>query len=76
VGLYLDTYSQHVWGFKHKVLGSGKTTEDVLVRIFHEFVPPETFMTDGACIFTTRWYVISVLNGAQTLMSFLRTLHG
>ena len=47
VGLYLDTYSQHVWGFKHKVPGSGKTTEDALARIFHKFTPPETFMTDG-----------------------------
>jgi len=47
VGLYLDTYSQHVWGFKHKVPGSSKTTEDTLTKIFHEFIPPETFMTDG-----------------------------
>ena len=46
VGLYLDTYSQHVWGFKYKVPGSGKTTEDALVKIFHEFTLPETFMTD------------------------------
>jgi len=39
--------SQHVWGFKHNVPGSGKTTEEALVKVFHEFAPPETFMMDG-----------------------------
>ena len=47
VGLYLDTYSQHVWGFTYKVTSSGKTTQDALEKIFHEFVPAEVFMTDG-----------------------------
>jgi len=63
MGLYLDTYSQHIWGFKHKVPGSGKTTEDVLMKIFHEFALPETFMTDGGphfddnvvCDFCAEW---------------------
>jgi len=47
VGLYLDTYSQHVWGFKLKVTSSGKTTQDALEKIFHKFTPAEVFMTDG-----------------------------
>jgi hypothetical protein len=47
IGLYLDTYSQHVWAFKYKTAGSAKTTVAALSRIFQDFVPPETFMTDG-----------------------------
>ena len=47
VGLYLDTYSQHVWAFKYKTAGSAKTTVGALSRIFQDFVPPETFMSDG-----------------------------
>jgi hypothetical protein len=47
IGLYLDTYSQHVWAFKYKTAGSAKTTVDALSRVFQGFVPPETFMSDG-----------------------------
>ena len=47
IGLYLDTYSQHVWAFKYKTAGSAKTTVDALSRIFQDFVPAETFMSDG-----------------------------
>ena len=47
IGLYLDTYSQHVWAFKYKTAGSAKTTTDALSRVFQGFVPAETFMTDG-----------------------------
>ena len=47
IGLYLDTYSQHVWAFKYKTAGSAKTTASALVRIFQDFVPAETFMSDG-----------------------------
>ncbi|OJT14782.1 Retrovirus-related Pol polyprotein from transposon 297, partial [Trametes pubescens] len=47
VGVYLDTFSQHVWAFKYKTAGTAKTTNDALRQIFHGFVPPETFMTDG-----------------------------
>jgi hypothetical protein len=47
VGLYLDTYSQHVWAFKYKTAGSAKTTTDALSKVFHGFVPAETFMSDG-----------------------------
>lgn len=47
IGLYLDTYSQHVWGFMFKKAGSGSTTVKSLTNIFHNFAPSETFMTDG-----------------------------
>ena len=47
VGLYLDTFSQHVFSYKYKTAGSAKTTVDSLEKIFNTFAPPETFMTDG-----------------------------
>ena len=47
VGLYLDTYSQHVWAFKYKTAGTAKTTTSALSEIFHAFVAPETFMSNG-----------------------------
>ena len=47
IGLYLDTYSQHVWAFKYKSAGTAKTTVDALSRIFQDFVAAETFMSDG-----------------------------
>ncbi|OJT13171.1 Pro-Pol polyprotein [Trametes pubescens] len=47
VGVYLDTFSQHVWAFKYKTAGTAKTTTDSLRQIFQGFAPPETFMTDG-----------------------------
>lgn len=47
LGLYLDTCAQHLWAFKHKGSSTGKTTTDSLGQIFKNFVPPETFMTDG-----------------------------
>ena len=52
VGLYLDTASQHVWGHRFKTKGSAKTTVKSLTDIFHNFVPPETFMSDGGTHFT------------------------
>jgi hypothetical protein len=52
VGLYLDTCTQHVWGYKFKTHGSGKTTVRSLNDIFHNFTAPETFMTDGGTHFT------------------------
>jgi hypothetical protein len=51
VGLYLDTFSQHVWGYMFKGAGSGKTTVKSLTNIFHNFAPSETFMTDGGSHF-------------------------
>jgi hypothetical protein len=47
VGLFLDTFSQHVWGYKFKNHGSTNTTVKSLGDIFHSFAPPETFMSDG-----------------------------
>jgi transposase InsO family protein len=51
VGLYLDTCSQHVWGFKFKKHGSAATTNQSLGQIFQNFTPPETFMSDGGSHF-------------------------
>ena len=47
VGLYLDTFSQHVFGYRYKTAGSAKTTTDSLNKTFQAFAPWETFMTDG-----------------------------
>ena len=47
VGLYLDTCSQHVWGYKFKTHRTATTTNRSLNNIFHNFAPPETFMVDG-----------------------------
>jgi len=54
VGLYLDTYSQHPWGYKYKTAGSAKTTKDSLGHIFHDFAPPETLMVDGGKHFNNK----------------------
>jgi transposase InsO family protein len=47
VGLYLDTFSQHVFGYKYKTSGSAKTTTDSLSKTFHALAPWETCMSDG-----------------------------
>ena len=47
VGLYLDTFSQHVWGDIFKTAGSAKTTNKSLDSICNTYAPPETFMSDG-----------------------------
>ena len=47
VGLYLDTFSQHVFGYRYKTAGSAKTTIDSLSKTFNNFAPWETFMSDG-----------------------------
>jgi hypothetical protein len=47
VGLYLDTFTQHVWGFKYKTAGTGKTTVKALEEIYGGFAPSEVFMSDG-----------------------------
>ena len=47
VGLYVDTFSQHIFGYKYKTAGSAKTTVDGLSKIFHAYAPWETFMSDG-----------------------------
>ena len=47
LGLFLDTFSQHLWVTKFKMAGTANTTIDSLKGIFHNFSAPETFMTDG-----------------------------
>ena len=47
VGLYLDTFTQHVWGYKFKTAGTGKTTVKSLDDIYGGFAPAEVFMSDG-----------------------------
>jgi hypothetical protein len=47
LGVYLDTFSQHVWVYKYKSAGTAKTTVDSLTHIFRNFVASETFMSDG-----------------------------
>ena len=46
VGLYLDTFSQHIFAHKYKTAGSAKMTTDSLSKIFHTFTPWETFMSN------------------------------
>ena len=47
LGVYLDTFSQHVWAFKYKTAGTARSTIDSLSHIFRNFTPSETFMSDG-----------------------------
>jgi hypothetical protein len=53
VGLYLDTCTQHVWGYMFKTHGSGKTMVKSLKDIFFNFTAPETFMMDRGTHFTS-----------------------
>jgi len=53
-GVYLDVFSQHVWGEKLKTAGSAKTTKKTVDRICHDFAPPETFMSDGGSHFKNK----------------------
>jgi hypothetical protein len=47
VGLYLDTFTQHVWGYKFKTASMGKTTVKSIDDIYGGFAPAEVFMSDG-----------------------------
>ena len=47
LGLFLDTFSQHLWVTRFKTAGTAKTTVDSLTGIFNNFTAAETFMTDG-----------------------------
>ena len=47
IGLYLDTFSQHMFGYKFKTAGSVKMTTDSLNNIFQAYAHWETFMSDG-----------------------------
>ena len=46
IGLYLNTSSQHVWGEKFKMAGTGKTMIKSLTNIYQNFAPAEMFMMD------------------------------
>ncbi len=47
VGLYLDTHSQRVSGFKYKTHGSAKTTKAALHLLFTLYSPWDAFESDG-----------------------------
>ena len=47
LGLFLDTFSQHLWVTKFKTAGMAKTTVDSLNMIFNTFTAVETFMMDS-----------------------------
>ena len=47
MGLYLDTCSQHMWGDKFKMAGTGKTTIKSLTNIYENFELAEMFMSDS-----------------------------
>jgi len=47
LGVYLNTFSQHIWVFKYKSAGTARTMIDSLSKIFYNFTSSETFMSDG-----------------------------
>jgi len=47
LGLYLDTFSQHLWVMKFKMEGTAKTMVDSLSTIFNAYTAMEAFMSDG-----------------------------
>jgi transposase InsO family protein len=53
-GVYLDVFSQHIWGEKLKMAGSAKSTKKTMNCICHDFAPPETFMSDGGSHFKNK----------------------
>jgi hypothetical protein len=46
IGLYLDTVSQRIFGFKYKVHGLVVTMKRALESLFNRYTPWETFQTD------------------------------
>ena len=58
VGLYLNTYSQHIWGFKHKTHGTAKTTISRLTTIPIGWTKPDMFMMDGGSHFKNNEVVV------------------
>jgi hypothetical protein len=47
IGLYLNTFTQHIWGYKFNSAGTGKTTVKSLDNIYGGFALAEVFMLDG-----------------------------
>ena len=40
-----NTFTQHIWGYKFKTAGTGKTTVKALDNIYSRFTPEEVFMS-------------------------------
>jgi transposase InsO family protein len=51
IGLYLNTFLQHMWAFKYKTAGTVKMTIDMVSMVTKAYVTPEMFMTDGGSHF-------------------------
>jgi hypothetical protein len=51
IGLYLNTFLQHMWVFKYKTVGTAKTTINTVSMVTKAYVVPEMFMTDGGSHF-------------------------
>ena len=51
IGLYLDVFSQHMWAFKYKTVGTAKTTVNAVSTVTKAYIAPEMFMTDGGSHF-------------------------
>jgi hypothetical protein len=68
VGLYLDTFTQHVWGFKFKTAGTGKTTVKLLEEIYSGFALVEVFMSDGGKHSKTTKYGSAAKSGVVDIM--------
>ncbi|CAK5275949.1 unnamed protein product [Mycena citricolor] len=54
IGLFLDVFSQFVWGFKLKESGSAKSTTAALEHIFSKFHSAEVFMSDNGSHFANK----------------------
>ncbi|KIO05479.1 hypothetical protein M404DRAFT_141182, partial [Pisolithus tinctorius Marx 270] len=61
LGLFLDTFSQHLLVTKFKRAGTAKTTVDSLANIFNSFTAAEIFMMDGGCHFNNELLLLHVL---------------
>jgi hypothetical protein len=51
IGLYLDTFSQHMWVFKYKTAGTAKMTIDAVSTVTKAYIAPEMFMMDSGSHF-------------------------
>ena len=47
IRLYLNTFTQHIWGYKFKTAGTRKTTVKSLNDIYSGFAPAKVFMSDS-----------------------------
>ena len=65
VRLYLDTFTQHIWGYKFKTAGTGKTTVKSLEDIYGGFTPAEVFMSTEGNISTITKFNSVVRSGVD-----------